>query len=39
MSTTVKTGLIERLTQKALEGNSVTMSDVVEVAKLLDANS
>lgn len=39
MANTENTGLIERLTKKALDGNAVSMSDVVEVAKLLDTNS
>ena len=39
MAITKNTGLIERLTEKALNGKTVSMGDVVEVAKLLDANS
>ena len=39
MANTENTGLIERLTKKALDGNAVSISDVVEVAKLIDANS
>ena len=39
MSKTIKTGLIARLTQNALDGVPVCHNDILEVAKLIDQNS